>query len=43
METYKIIPAEIAALIPCSQLIVTKENLKSFQFAIGRLEIALKL
>jgi hypothetical protein len=43
METYKKIPAEVAALIPCSQLIITKENLNAFQFAIGRLDIALKL
>jgi hypothetical protein len=43
MKVYKSIPAEIAALIPGSQLFVTKQNLSAFQFAIGRLDIAMKL
>jgi hypothetical protein len=43
MKVYKSIPTEIAALIPGSQLFVTKQNLSAFQFAIGRLDIALKL
>jgi hypothetical protein len=43
MEALKTIPTEVAALIPCGQLQVTKRNIKEFQEAIQRLEIALKL
>ena len=37
------IPESVAALIPCSQLLITKQNLLAFQECIQRLEIALKL
>ena len=37
------IPTKVAALIPCGQLEVTNGNLREFQDAINRLEIALKL
>jgi hypothetical protein len=43
MKTIKTIPPEVAAIIPCGQLYVTKKNLLEFQEAIGRLEIAVKL
>ena len=43
MKTIKTISPEVAALIPCGQLYVTKKNIKEFKEAIGRLEIALKL
>jgi len=43
MKNLKKIPPEVAALIPCSQLQVTKMYYKSFKEPIGRLEIALRL
>ena len=43
MKNIKKIPPEVAALIPCSQLQVTKMYLKTFQEPINRLAIALRL
>jgi hypothetical protein len=43
MTEFHTIPQAVAAIIPCGQLRVTKENLKAFQDAIQRLEIALRL
>jgi len=43
MDIITTIPEAVAALIPCGQLYVTKRNIKEFQDAIHRLEIALKL
>jgi hypothetical protein len=42
MKTIKTISPEVAALIPCDQLKVTKRNIREFQDAIQRLETALQ-
>jgi hypothetical protein len=42
METLKIIPTAVTALIPAVQLQITKRNLKEFSEAIIRLEASLK-
>ena len=43
MEVKETIPHEVAALIPCVQLLVTKKELRLFQGCIQRLEKALNL
>jgi hypothetical protein len=43
MKTLTAIPKEVAALIPCQQLLITKRNLREFQDAIERLEAVLHL
>jgi hypothetical protein len=42
MKTLTTIPPAVAAMIPASQLAITKRNLKEFAGAIQRLETALK-
>jgi hypothetical protein len=42
METLKIIPAAVAALIPADQLAITKRNLKEFSGVIQQLATALE-
>jgi hypothetical protein len=43
MKTITTIPPEVAALIPCGQLQITKKNIRAFRDVIEQLEIALKL
>jgi len=42
METIKTIPPEVAALIPCDQLYITKRSFREFKGAIKRLETSLE-